>query len=148
VCVKSDKDYQCIICKIDFRVQDSIFDCRNQFLKKKRDSMLLTPQHTNGYPRLLESSSHPFIASTLMLSFSLLFVLRTGCMFLTRVSLLRHESLVVTTRCLWWLNQGVQNRSIVELITPHRTTNYHGTRKGGQGPVWAVAPLIIITGCM
>jgi hypothetical protein len=34
------------------------------------------------------------------------------------------------------------NRSIVELITPHRTnTNYHETRKGGQGPVWAVAPL-------
>jgi hypothetical protein len=29
----------------------------------------------------------------------------------------------------------------VELITPHRTTNYHETRKGGQGPVWAVAPL-------
>jgi hypothetical protein len=32
----------------------------------------------------------------------------------------------------------------VELITPHRTINYHETRKGGQGPVWAVAPLIII----
>jgi hypothetical protein len=32
----------------------------------------------------------------------------------------------------------------VELITPHRTTNYHENRKGGQGPVWAVAPLIII----
>jgi hypothetical protein len=32
----------------------------------------------------------------------------------------------------------------VELITPHRTTNHHETRKGGQGPVWAVAPLIII----
>jgi hypothetical protein len=31
----------------------------------------------------------------------------------------------------------------VELIIPHRTTNYHETRKGGQGPVWAVAPLII-----
>jgi hypothetical protein len=30
----------------------------------------------------------------------------------------------------------------VELITPYRTnTNYHETRKGGQGPVWAVAPL-------
>jgi hypothetical protein len=30
----------------------------------------------------------------------------------------------------------------VELITPHRTnTNYHETGKGGQGPVWAVAPL-------
>jgi hypothetical protein len=32
----------------------------------------------------------------------------------------------------------------VELITPHRTINYHDTRKGGQGPVWAVAPLIVI----
>jgi hypothetical protein len=32
----------------------------------------------------------------------------------------------------------------VELITPHRTTNYHENRKGGQGQVWAVAPLIII----
>jgi hypothetical protein len=32
----------------------------------------------------------------------------------------------------------------VELITPHRTINYHENRKGGQGPVWAVAPLIII----
>jgi hypothetical protein len=32
----------------------------------------------------------------------------------------------------------------VELITPHRTINYHETRKGGQDPVWAVAPLIII----
>jgi hypothetical protein len=29
----------------------------------------------------------------------------------------------------------------VELITPHRTINDHETRKGGQGPVWAVAPL-------
>jgi hypothetical protein len=28
----------------------------------------------------------------------------------------------------------------VELITPHRT-NCHETRKGGQGLVWAVAPL-------
>jgi hypothetical protein len=58
------------------------------------------------------------------------------------------ESLVVTTRCLCWLNQGVYNRSIVELITPHRTINYDETRKGGQGPVWAVAPLIIINICL
>jgi hypothetical protein len=29
--------------------------------------------------------------------------------------------------------------------TPHRTINYHEIRKGGQGPVWAVAPLIMIT---
>jgi hypothetical protein len=33
-----------------------------------------------------------------------------------------------------------------EKETPHLTTNYHETRKGGQGPVWAVAPLIIING--
>jgi hypothetical protein len=33
----------------------------------------------------------------------------------------------------------------VELITPHRTINHHETRKGGQGPIWAVAPLIIST---
>jgi DNA-directed RNA polymerase subunit L len=32
----------------------------------------------------------------------------------------------------------------VELITPQSTINYHESRKGGQGPVWAVAPLIII----
>jgi hypothetical protein len=32
----------------------------------------------------------------------------------------------------------------VELITPHRTINYNETHKRGQGPVWAVAPLIII----
>jgi hypothetical protein len=51
--------------------------------------------------------------------------------------------LVVTTRCLmaesWYLEQvdrGADN--------PHRTINCHETRKGGQGPVWAVAPLIII----
>jgi hypothetical protein len=31
----------------------------------------------------------------------------------------------------------------VELITPHLTISYHETRKGGQGPVWAVTPLII-----
>jgi hypothetical protein len=31
----------------------------------------------------------------------------------------------------------------MELITSHRTINYHETRKEGQGPVWAVAPLII-----
>jgi hypothetical protein len=55
------------------------------------------------------------------------------------------ESLVVTTRCLWWLNQGVYNRSILELITPHRTIKtIMKPVKGGQGPVWAVAPLIII----
>jgi hypothetical protein len=34
----------------------------------------------------------------------------------------------------------------VELVTPHRTINYHETRKGGQGLVWAVAPLIITLG--
>jgi hypothetical protein len=34
-----------------------------------------------------------------------------------------------------------KNRSIVELITPHRTTNHHETRKGDQGPVWAVVPM-------
>jgi hypothetical protein len=41
-----------------------------------------------------------------------------------------------------------RTRSIVELITPHRTINYHETRKGGQGPIWAVALLMMMTPCV
>jgi hypothetical protein len=42
-------------------------------------------------------------------------------------------SLMAESGCLKQVDRGVDN-----------PTSYHETRKGGQGPVWAVAPLIII----
>jgi hypothetical protein len=57
--------------------------------------------------------------------------------------------MVVTTRCLWWLNQGVLEQVDRGADNP---TSYYKTImkpvKGGQGPVWAVAPLIIIINIM
>jgi hypothetical protein len=45
-------------------------------------------------------------------------------------------SLMAESGCLEQDDRGADN--------PHRTVNYHETRKGGQGLVRAVAPLIII----
>jgi hypothetical protein len=42
--------------------------------------------------------------------------------------------LMAESGCLEQVDRGADNP----------TTNYHETRKGGQGPIWAVAPLIII----
>jgi hypothetical protein len=46
-------------------------------------------------------------------------------------------ALMAESVCLEQVDRGADN-------TTSTTTNYHETRKGGQGPVWAVAPLIII----
>jgi hypothetical protein len=46
-------------------------------------------------------------------------------------------ALMAESGCLGQVDRGADNP-----ISYY--TNYHETRKGGQGPVWAVAPVIII----
>jgi hypothetical protein len=68
-------------------------------------------------------------------------------MFLTRVSPASplDVSGEFTTRCLWWPNQGDQNQVDRGADNPYRNIpNHHETRKEGQGPTWAVAPLMMM----
>jgi hypothetical protein len=46
-------------------------------------------------------------------------------------------SLMAESGCLEQVDHGADNPTSYYI-------NYHETRKGGQGPVWAVAPQIII----
>jgi hypothetical protein len=46
-------------------------------------------------------------------------------------------ALMAESGCLEQVDRGADNPTSYY-------TNYHETRKGGQGPFWAVAPLIII----
>jgi hypothetical protein len=49
-------------------------------------------------------------------------------------------ALMAESGCLEQVDRGADNPTSYY-------TNYHETRKGGQGPVFAVAPLIIIRTC-
>jgi hypothetical protein len=58
--------------------------------------------------------------------------------FATRVSGSYYKmSLMAESGCLEQVDCGADNP------TSYYAASYHETRKGGQGPVWAVTPLII-----
>jgi hypothetical protein len=47
-------------------------------------------------------------------------------------------ALMAESGCLEQVDRGADNHTLYY-------TNYHETHKGGQGPVWAVAPMTIIS---